>query len=378
MSGTVPIIAAASITGITGLSKRPVYFLKLNGSPAPNLVVKGDAATGFHPGMTDADAEVSIKWGSKLMKNVNNSLVNTKIMTPAEIAVFKQFALGHFANGTPQYLNVAPGIGAPAYCWIKIPFVAGMSDAEYYTDDYDLNLKAVKQNIQKFSDAAVWTDLGKVVAVDIFNGNSDRFDVSTGNWVNNGNVMFLGAGHGHTTAVIGLDTFDPNSTDQGNLNTQGGYDAMKVLIDAGRRNAFAKKVVKSVGMQMKRALEKAGHISHIKIASQGVDGAAFITIQLATMDDLFAEYASDFEQGIATGAGQLKIYLQNKVRQYTPPRPAGPPPVMGGHRLPVAPRAPLRMGVHRGAPMPALPPVPVVPGKTIPQGIRDRMAYLGW
>jgi len=259
--------------------------------------------------------------------------------------------------------------------------VAGMSDAEYYTEDNDLNLKAIKQNIQKFSDAAVWTDLGKVVAVDIFNGNSDRFDVSTGDWVNKGNIMFLGAGHGHTTAVVGLDTFDPNSGDQGNLSTGGGFDALKVLVDGGRRNTYAMNCVKSVGRQMKRALEAAGNNSHIKIASQGVDGAVIITIQFATMEDLFAGYAADFAQGIAAGADQLRTYLQNKARQYAPPRPAGRPPLMAGHRAPVPPPAPMRMGGHRGAALPALPalpPVPVAPVKTIPQGIRDRMTYLGW
>jgi len=52
MAGTVPQITAGSINGVTGLSERPVYFLKVNGSPTPNLVVKGDAASGAHAGMT--------------------------------------------------------------------------------------------------------------------------------------------------------------------------------------------------------------------------------------------------------------------------------------------------------------------------------------
>ena len=75
------------------------------------------------------------------------------------------------------------------------------------------------------------------------------------------------------------------------------------------------------------------------------------------MDTLFADYAPTFAEGIAAGAIQLKANLQGKVKQYAPVRPM------------------LRPGGHRGYQPP--PPVPV-PGKTIPQGILDRMAYLKW
>lgn len=411
MAGTVPQITAGSITGITGLSERPVYFLKLNGSQTPNLVVKGDAASGAHPSMTDLDAEVSIQWGSKLMKNVNNDLVNTKIMTPAEVAVFKAAGLATFAAGTKMLLNVSPG--APAYTWVKMPMVPGLSDAEYWRTDPSgrggyFSTADIKTNIFQFSKDDVWRDLGKVLAVDIFNGNCDRFDF-TGHWVNKGNIMFQDLA-GQATKVIGLDTFDPNGGQNANLNTGGGFDELNILVDAARRRAFAIACATSVGSEMKRGLKAS---TTITLKFMGPGGAPVVTkVDVGTMQDLFLPYAPLLEQGITAGANLLMIYLQGKVRQYAPvpapvrqPAPwqraaanAGPAvgaPVMGRRgpgqgavgipALPALPGHPPPLpplpgnAALPGLP-PPLPPLPAIPAplKTIPAGVLARMAYLHW
>ncbi|HEX3877489.1 MAG TPA: hypothetical protein VHW24_10915 [Bryobacteraceae bacterium] len=381
---SVQPIVAGSITKITGLKERPVYFLTLNNAPKPSVVVKGDAEK--------PDSAVSIAWGSKLMKNVQNEWVNTKIMTPAEIDVFKNAAWAAFAQNTPQYDNVKPG--GMSYCWVKMPFVEGLSDAEFYNDDYTINLKQIKELIKRLSDAAIWAELGKIVAVDIFNGNSDRFAVDPqgasklGTWTNRGNIMFLGAGHNHTTPVIGLDTFDPNSQ-VGNLKSGGGHENLKILIDQVKRNEFAKACVRSVGEQIRCKLADSGHHGHFRIAVQGADGPNIITIPIKGIDYLFDAYADDMAAGITLGADQLKLYLQGKVRQYTPARPnvALPAPPRPANLPPgVQPRAawqpgvvPPRPGAWVAGAVPAAAAAPAAaPIKTIPQGILDRMAYLGW
>ena len=389
MSGTVPTITAGSINGITGLTDRPVYFLRLNGSPTPNLVVKGDAASDAHIDMTDEDAAVSIKWGSKLLKNVNNVLVNTKIMTPPEVALFKQAAMMAFSSASKQYLNVGPG--GPAYCWVKMPHVPGLSDADFFKK-YDSGPgarvvpKDIKANILKFADDQVWTDLGKVVAVDIFNGNSDRFTIDDGYWQNKGNVMFLAGG---TTSVIGLDTFDPNGRMQANLNRGGGYPELNTLIDVNRRNEYALACVTSVGAEMKRALLSAKGMgtTSITIKSDGPDGPVVSTIQVASIGTMFVDYAPVFAAGIAAGAESLKAYLQAKVRQYAPPvQPRNPWARTAPSAGAVLAHAHVR-GVPNNIQMPPLPGQqppprpnmpPPAPVKTIPQGILDRMAYLHW
>lgn len=362
MAGTVLDIRGnpSNITGMWCLENRPVFFLKVNGSPVDNLVVKGE---GDGVAALDAHAETSIKWGAKLMKNVNTTEVNTKIMTAAEILAFKTAGLLMIppTMARPR-LNLA--IPGPPYTWTKMPYVDGVSTAEFWDDDKGAyQATPAKKHISKMADDAFWTDLGKVVAVDIFNGNCDRFDVTCGEWINKGNIMFSTGGH---TSVIGLDTFDPNAgplsdlrtpLDFTNMQTRIMFQHLLLLTDPGERLKFARACVKSVGNWLKKAFTGK---TRITVPIQGPQGAGLLRIEVAQMDSLFADYATNFEQGIAAGAIQLKANLQGKVRQYKPVVPWQRP-------------------VPRGALPGYQPPQAIpVPGKTIPQGILDRMAYLKW
>lgn len=356
---SVPTLTTLGITAINGLVKRPVFFLNLNNSPTPSVVVKGDHQADH--------AAVSIAWGSKLMKNVQNNLVNTKIMTPEEITAFKNAGLRSFKKGTPQQSHLS----AP-YIWVKMPYVPGVTDADFINDDASLNLKQVKQLIPKLSDSQIWRDLGAVVAVDIFNGNSDRFVVHmqdtrpAGTWANRGNIMFLGANLGHTTTVIGLDTFDPNAT-VNNLQSGGGFEGLKALINPVQCNFFASVAAKSVGKQIQFWLRDTGHRGYFTIPVRAVDGAAFLKLEIDKMDTLFEPYANDFAQGITLGSARLKQYLDRKLVDYGV-RLAGGAPLRPARALPG--QAPARPGHAAGTVAPA--------ARTIPQGVLDRMKYLGW
>jgi hypothetical protein len=367
---TVPAIVPGSITGIDGLVKRPVYFLKLNNGAMPSLVVKGDSDKDDH-------AAVSIAWGSKVMKNVQNKHVNTKIMTAAEITAFKNAVLRNFQRGTPQLLFMSE-----SYTWVKMPYVPGVTDADFVNDDATVNLKAIKEVIKRMSDAQVWHDLGIVVAADIFNGNSDRFVVEVqdtrpaGTWSNRGNIMFLGAGHGHTTRVTGLDTFDPNSP-VNNLRSGGGFEGLKALINPIPRNEFAKQAVRSVASQMKNWLRNEGgqRGAFFSIATQGDGGPGILRIEVEKMETLFDEYATDFAQGMTTGSTRLKAYLERKCTDYGVPLPNAAP------RRPLAAlpgEPPRRPTAPTPGTAPNRPQQPLPGGPTIPQGILDRMKYLGW
>lgn len=308
MANTVPTITPGSITRIKGQEAHPVYFVNLNNSMNPNLVVKGEKTQGLQ------EEAISIKWGSKIMKNVNNSLVDTKIMTPAEINIFKQAVMANFPPHSPQYNNVAPG--GRIYTWTKMPLVFGLSNADLWDGEAmgkHIDVENIKKSVIKLLDETAWFELGKVVAVDIFNGNTDRFDIDTGKWENKGNIMFVASG---PTKVIGLDTYYPDAQ-QGNLATGGGFDALRSLIDPGRRNTFAKACVTSVGSEMKKALQRefAGLASFTLIIN-GPSGRDFLTVLVGKMGELFVPYVPDFERGLKEGADQLKVYLQSKVRQY--------------------------------------------------------------
>jgi len=335
------MITPGSITAMAGLDTRPVYFVCLNGAAQPTLVVKGDTG----------GADVSIKWGSKLMKNVNNELVNTKIMTPVEINEFRQFGLATFAPNTRQRNNLGG-----AYTWVKMPMVQDLSTAGFVSDVAQPQAKEMRGMIAKLLKLAAWVDLGKVLAVDIFIGNNDRFQVldapgmQLGAWNNKGNLMFVG-----NTRVIGLDTFDPAS-DRSNLTAHGHFDALLILTDPGRRNAFAMACVMDVGNELRRACQRSG-LTQFSIPADPPATPLPYKIIVANLPQLFVPYATSLAAGIAQGANDLKVYLQNKVRQYAPP-----------------PVRRVFIGVRPGL----LPPPPPPPPKVLPQGILDRMTFLGW
>lgn len=361
------MITPNSITDVKGLEDRPVYFLKLNNSPDWNLVVKMDAKNRAETDTTN-DAAVSIKWGSKLMKSVNDEKVNTKIMTQPEIDVFKAVARLKFREGTPQRLNTTQ-IGP---VWVKMPYVRGLTDADMWNDKVKKNeITVIRALLAKFADEAVWTALGKVVAVDIFIGNNDRFD-TTGHWVNKGNIMFQDGAN--TSPVIGLDTYDYNSQTS-NLNTGGGFDELRILTDAGRRHAFATACAQSVGKQFASAMLKAGARS-FHLSTEG-------EIKILNADDKdkgktwFEAYAANFEEGFTAGAEQLKQTLQEKYRRYTAwTTPQFNPPQQQARQGFLGNARPM---VQQPGFVPMRPvPVHQDPHKHFPQGILDRMIFLGW
>lgn len=376
---SLPTIIPDCITEMKGLESRPVYFVKLFTDQEWTLVVKMDAKNRQATETTD-DAAISIKWGSKLMRHVNTPTVKTKIMTPEEIEIFKNAARLVFDTNSEQYKNLDK-IG-PVF--VKMPFVRGLNDADFYNEKakkYDNTL--AKKTVRKFSDEAVWRDLGQVVAVDLFIGNNDRFS-SSGEWVNKGNVMFL------ENRVIGLDTFDYNSGIVSNLKTGGGFDALRILIDNERRTAYAKQCARSVGEVLKGRL-KAGGARKLKIMTEEPT-REYVEVDVSTMEKLFDPYADNFEQGLRIGAAELKLYLQGLVRKYAQEWERAAP--QQGPQVGQRPQQGLQIGQrpqqgpqigqrpHQGPPVLPQAPLPGQqgrpPAKTIPQGILDRMAYLGW
>ena len=377
---TVPMITPGSITGIEGLGTRPVYFVKLHGAATANLVIKGEADAQT---MSSKELEISISWASKLMKNVQNSQVNSKLMNPAEIQVFKTAAAAKFGKDTREFDFV---FGDFRCKWVKMPFVNGLSDADFLSEveaksgDYtyktrEFDMRLFKMTIIKLSEDAVWRDLGKTVAVDIFNGNNDRFNLVTGQWSNFGNIMFLTGGQ---TRVIGLDTFDTNSSGTtANLSRRGGvFPELRILIDAAKRRQFATACTKSVGETLRFRAVEDGRVHTIKLQVNGQTGQGTMELSCSILPKLFIPFAEPFEQGLAQGANDLRTYLQAKVAQYGA-APAGAPAFAaaaaphrfaGGHRAPARPAA-LTPGVR---------PATLAPTKTMPQGILDRMKFLGW
>lgn len=391
---TVPTITPGSITGIGGLTSRPVYFLKMNGANNASLVVKGESNI--------AHAPTSVTWGAKLMKNVNDDRVNTKVMTAAEIQEFKAVVTQSFDPAKDKQANWI----ADPFMWVKMPFVAGLSDAGLETTAMNwtatkkggfipgpgfkgnaTDLKNIRQAIPKLCNSNYWKELGTVVAVDVFIGNGDRFNIDTGAWANSGNVMF--AQNGNTFHAIGLDTLDPNSPkcdgsnfSRSNLTRPGVYTALTILTDPSRRKQFAEAATKSVGAKMAEQLKGVATLTAEVGELDGRVASRSVDVQ-KELPGLFVKFAPSFEYGLMMGATDLRTYLQRKVAQYKATQIVAAP--VPGY-MPPMPHAPAMRGGFAGqhrravAPPPAAPlrPANASPTKSLPAGILDRMRYLGW
>lgn len=342
MAGTVPAIPPRSITQIIGLPARPVFFVHLNNSVNPSLVIKGEPKAGAGI-LSDADREISVAWSSKIMKNVNNDQVNTKILDQTETRRFKAFAEATYPANTKQGKFVRD-----ALLWVKMPFVQGLTDAELFDEKVnDFKGSKVKDALKQFLQPTVWRDLGKIVAVDVFNGNNDRFALQsmgpntpvTVSWGNQGNMMFL-TGANAATTMIGLDTWDPSGAGDGRSNLsagQGDTSFLEVLRTDESRKKFAEQCTDAIGAELSKRMAT----SSVAIQINGPAGSTILRIKKEDVSNTLRPFSTNFRQGLDSGIADLKVYLNAKAAKYA--AQAGGP----------------------GA-------------KQIPPGIIARKAYLGW
>jgi len=65
------------------------------------------------------------------------------------------------------------------------------------------------------------------------------------------------------------------------------------LIDPVKRDELARACTRGAGVKIKADLLNGGHHGVLRIAAQGADGPAVITIPLNTTEQLFVPYAVD-------------------------------------------------------------------------------------
>lgn len=190
---------------------QPVFKLTFNqGEP---LVVKAELAAS-----DKARKEKSAAFGALLMEAVSPEVKwerikdseNTELLNIAD----NKYRPNNRAQLTKQFL--ADVMGAGIFFMTKMAFIDNLRTAKgklkKKTDDEDdVKLeKRAKSLVSKMSKPAALNQLGKIIAVDLFIGNYDRFD-ENGNVVNLGNVMFEKLDD-KSYKPVGLDHLDPNST----------------------------------------------------------------------------------------------------------------------------------------------------------------------
>jgi len=371
---SVARITNVSIKAMSGISKKPVYFLTMQGQNKPTITVKGENKADRDT-ITIADTEIAIKWSSKLMKNVSDSQVNTKIMEPTEVHIFKTKARELLVREPDKLLPLSIG----GLIWVKMPYVNDLSNADLFfknkNNNWETAVKGIKDLFRRFSYPNTWIQLGRILAVDIFDGNWDRFN-SSGGWDNNGNVMFQKAANGYR--VTGLDTFDVKNTPDTNLNqplSPQVQQHLQILMSDIRMREYATNVTTEIAGFILKAMGNAvgGGIDDFKMKA----GGRKITITRKGEPDFFYGYIDDLCTGLKEGRDEIKRYLLEKVRQYdsqwiptsrslSTPRSTGFS--MGSNKH-------SDIAVKTSAPAGFTTPSSL---KTIPQGITDRMRYFRW
>jgi hypothetical protein len=174
--------------------ERPVFCLTFTNGE--KLVVKSEIRTG------SGHADQSIPLAGAMMGQVSPT-VQVEMLDKSEFVSLRtliQFP-GRFrptqnAEATREYLELCTSEEAqPGSAWYKMPFVGQLKDITKGTPG--LMLLRLKKPPALFS-------FGKIVAVDQFIGNNDRFN-AMGELVNEGNLLFQQIDG--TISPVGLDFF---------------------------------------------------------------------------------------------------------------------------------------------------------------------------
>lgn len=176
------------------LNDRPVFQVKLQ--DGTSVVIKGE----YPANRTAADAQQSIRLAGKMM-HLASPGIQAELLTQAEIAVLKSLNPAQLPTPVRMYLNTC----LQGLVFYKMPFMTGVHEANDMMDKG----KTVKLLGKLKGNFITVAGLGKVVAVDLFIGNHDRFDTS-GSVSNTSNVLFT-KNLDKTYTPVGLDFYHAES-----------------------------------------------------------------------------------------------------------------------------------------------------------------------
>jgi hypothetical protein len=177
----------------------PVFLTTL--TTRTKMVVKAEMSNGHET----ADVQSSFRFGSKMMRQISRE-VHGNPLSHTEVMELSRVPLSKFCNHKPdptkarEYLQDLIG-AKKLYVWFKMDFVEQLEDLQTMVEKNGtgpLALVALKTE-------AVLKGLGKIVAVDIFLGNYDRFR-SDGSLGGANNIFLQQVNQGNFN-VVGLDFY---------------------------------------------------------------------------------------------------------------------------------------------------------------------------
>lgn len=360
----LPLITAITLKNIVPVSQdHPVYKVTIG---AHDYVLKAETSAG-------QEASSDVKWASKLMHNVvdekKSEDTKVRLLWEPEIDVIGTEYTRYFVNG-PELIRIEETLGNPDSVWVLMHWQPNL----FVTCD-QMNGAKKQQLFNIINHGTFWKSLGKVIAVDLFTGNNDRFDFGIYNqvpqgqeelfWANKGNV-FINVSNVGRSAPMGLDFFFAQNAFGKDLITDQAY--IRAMSDKGEIRKIAELVIASM---MK---ELTGYNLGVKSNKSSKKKSRFTTAikRYETTYDKYLVYLTD---SIWTGLHDIKQYLLSKRREYARQTP---PPNFGNNLLRQAPQVPNRNPGNPATHVPVAHNNKPRDKGVFPQNLEDRMTALHW
>lgn len=365
---SLPKITNGAITSMEAIADgHPVYKVLMNGN---YYVVKAETAG-------NAEASSDVKWASKIMKNVAadaNDITKIRILEESEIfEIASSYATLLTADKDKFVLELT--FDSANTVWYIMVFDQNVVT----TSDSNLNDVATKaQLFTVINSGRFWEKLGKIVAVDLFTGNNDRFDFgsyTTYNatnidqfWSNKGNIFITMSNIG-TGTPVGLDFYFTSNAfgldqiaDQHYLAIMRSDTEMKkvagLIIDTIMKEFTGHKLGDNKAAKTKVSNILSGHITTV---------------------GKFKEFLT---KSIKEGLNEIKAYLVNKrnLKQMTWQQnkliPQANPGIRPALTIPTIPSH--RPKANPTDVLPVQHNTKVVDKNTFPPNLEKRMRDLGW
>lgn len=286
-------------------NSRPAWLIE---TPSGNMVLKAEMNTRGAPrARLAAD---SARWGGELMARVSPE-AKPQMLTSGEIDTLKTIpAVFCYDQKNCDYIRDISSCGM--FIFYKMKYVDNLRDAEKM-----INSGKVDKLIGKLKEEETMVQLGRIIAVDMFNGNEDRFD-KDGRIVNMGNIIFQKDLATRSYKPVGLDFFEAQGAHSSVYGTPDATWSGNTLRDHSTIVILARKIVNNLN-----ALNPNG-------------------LQLKDYD-LF-----NLNKGITEGANTLKTYLIRKTN---------------------ASQGRVMIGRQRGG---------AAGPRALPAGLTRKMEHLGW
>jgi len=210
----LPVVTQANVQEIVALSPgHPVYKVTLRGGA--QFVAKADRR-----GNMGAVASDIAKFDAQLMGQVSKN-TDIEIMSATEVgALFMCLGAVTPASAKASFKANATDVGN---FWYKMPLLNVTTVQDMLDEDEAELLRRVFKDIRSLG------KLGKIAAVDLFIGNTDRFD-GEGNLSNLGNIFFskkkVGLMRKTQFTPIGLDFWDGFKDDMNLTLTMSHWDQL--------------------------------------------------------------------------------------------------------------------------------------------------------